>query len=345
MSVARAVGFGRASGESPPAASTPQVTAAAELPMEAEAFLTHLTVERGRSPRTIAAYRRDLLMLCGYLDLRGTGLLQAGSGDLEAYSRWLAERRLAGSSRARMLVSIRGLYRFVATEGIIDTDPALNLATPRRPDALPKALDREQVESILDAVAEAARQGDPVTLRDRALLEFLYGTGARVSETCGLGFGDLDMDASLVRLLGKRDRERMVPLGGAARRALSEYLDRGRPAILAATTRSRSTRDSADAVFLGVRGRRMSRQAVWEVIRRWATRAALDRDVSPHVMRHSCATHLLEGGADIRVVAELLGHASVSTTQIYTRVANDLLFDAYARAHPRARGVPAGPSR
>lgn len=327
---------------SPSEQSTPEVVPASELPIEAEAFLTHLTVERGRSPRTISAYRRDLLVLCGFLDQRGTGSLQAGRDDLHAYSRWLADRGLATSSRARMLVSVRGLYRFLATEEILDSDPAIHLVTPRRPDSLPKALDRDQVESILDAVGEAAGQGEPAVMRDRALLEFLYGTGARVSEACGLGFGDLDMDASLVRLLGKRDKERIVPIGGPAQRALSDYLDQGRPVIVESTSGSRSIRDSADAVFLGVRGRRMSRQAVWEAIRRWATLAGIGRDVSPHVMRHSCATHLLEGGADIRIVAELLGHASVSTTQIYTRVANDLLFDAYARAHPRARRAASG---
>lgn len=321
---------------------TTEVVPASELPIDAEAFLTHLTVERGRSPRTISAYRRDLLVLCGFLGIRGTGLLEADRDDLGAYSNWLAERGLATSSRARMLVPVRGLYRFLATEMILESDRAAHLEAPRRPDSLPKALDRDQVESILDAVGNAAGRGDPVVMRDRALLEFLYGTGARVSEACGLGFGDLDMDASLVRLLGKRDRERIVPIGTPARRALSDYLDQGRPAIVASTSGSKSIRDSADAVFLGVRGRRMSRQAVWEAIRRWATLAAIGREVSPHVMRHSCATHLLEGGADIRIVAELLGHASVSTTQIYTRVANDLLFDAYAQAHPRARRAASG---
>lgn len=321
---------------------TAEMEPAGELPIEAEAFLTHLTVERGRSPRTISAYRHDLLVLCGFLERRGTGCLQADRDDLRAYSSRLADRGLASSTRARMLVSVRGLYRFLATEEILESDPALHLETPRRPDSLPKALDRDQVESILDAVGEAACKGEPAVMRDRALLEFLYGTGARVSEACGLGFGDLDMDASLVRLLGKRDKERIVPIGVPARHALSDYLDQGRPAILESASGSRSVRDSADAVFLGVRGRRMSRQGVWEAIRRWANRCGIPSDVSPHVMRHSCATHLLEGGADIRIVAELLGHASVSTTQIYTRVANDLLFDAYARAHPRAQRAASG---
>lgn len=321
---------------------TDDVTPATELPPEAESFLTHLTVERGRSPRTIAAYRRDLLVLCGFLESSGTDLLAAGRGNLQRYSSWLATRGLAASSRTRMLVSVRGLYRFLATEGVIGADPAVHLETPRRPDSLPKALDRSQVESILDALAEASAQGDPVVLRDRALLEFLYGTGARVSETCGLGFGDLDLDASLVRLLGKRDKERIVPIGAPARRALAEYLDRARPSIIGSTGPARGARDRADAVFLGVRGRRMSRQAVWEVIRSRAALAGVEGDISPHVMRHSCATHLLEGGADIRIVAELLGHVSVSTTQIYTRVANEMLFEAYANAHPRARRASPG---
>ncbi len=314
------------------------VSPARELPIEAEGFLTHLTVERGRSPRTTSAYRRDLLVLCGYLEqCRNRDLLAADREDLAGYSKWLGRSDLANASRTRMLVSVRGLYRFLCTEGTIEADPALHLQTPKRADSLPKALDREDIEAILEAVAEAAGTGDVAAQRDRALLEFLYGTGARVSEACGLGFGDLDLDASLVRLLGKRDKERIVPMGGAARRSIAEYLDGARNEIVASTGGSSGGRDRADAVFLGVRGRRMSRQAVWTSIRTWAQRAGIRGEISPHVMRHSCATHLLEGGADIRIVAELLGHASVSTTQIYTRVANDLLFDAYAQAHPRAR--------
>ncbi|MCO5319221.1 MAG: tyrosine recombinase XerD [Microthrixaceae bacterium] len=317
----------------------------AALPIEFEAFLTHLAVERGRSARTLSAYRRDLARLVAFCSRNGIDPLGATASDLRAYSSWLGFSGLAPSSRTRMLVTVRGVYRFCHTEGFIPDDPGSDLETPRRPDALPKALDRTEVEAILELAATAAEGGDPVALRDRALLEFLYGTGARVSEACGLGFGDIDMEASLVRLLGKRDKERMVPVGRPARRAVAEYLDRGRPAILAATPRARGGRDRADAIFLGVRGNRMSRQAVWEVLRRHSLRAGISSEVSPHVLRHSCATHMLEGGADIRIVAEMLGHASVSTTQIYTRVANDLLFEAYASAHPRAGRSLTGPER
>lgn len=320
-----------------------------DLPVEAESFLTHLAVERGRSPRTITAYRRDLSLLCGFLAGRGTEMVSATPDDLHAYGAELREMGLAAASRTRMLVSVRGCYRFLMTEGILEADPASHLETPRRPDSLPKSLDVASVEAILDTLVTAAQTGDPAVSRDRALLEFLYGTGARVSEACGLGFGDLDLDASLVRLRGKRDKERIVPMGVPAKHAIEQYLDRGRPAIVEAVSSRRGPggahRDRADAVFLGVRGGRLSRQAAWQSIRCWARRAGVSGDISPHVLRHSCATHLLEGGADIRIVAELLGHVSVSTTQIYTRVANDLLFDAYERAHPRANRslVAAGP--
>ncbi|MFV0317624.1 MAG: site-specific tyrosine recombinase XerD [Microthrixaceae bacterium] len=305
-------------------------------------FLTHLSVERGRSPRTISAYSHDLRTFAGFLERRGIGVLSVGSGDVVAYANHLAATDLAASSRTRMLVSVRGLYRYLVAEGECEVDPTARLETPRRPDALPKALSQSEVIRILDALAADCAGGDPVALRNRALVEFLYGTGARVSEACGLRFGDVDLEAALVRVIGKRDKERIVPLGAPARHAMEHYLDRGRPMIIEASSTRGRTRDDADAVFLGVRGRRLSRQAVWEVIRLSASRAAVTAQISPHVMRHSCATHLLEGGADVRVVAELLGHASVSTTQIYTRVANDLLFDAYRSAHPRAAKPNAG---
>ena len=307
-----------------------------EVPLACEEFLTHLTVERGRSPRTISAYDRDLRMFAGFLDGRGTDVLRATADDVVAYAGFLADGPLAVSSRTRMLVSVRGMYRYLVSEGLLEVDPTARLETPRRPDALPKALAQSEVLAILDTLEADSADGDPVAIRDRALLEFLYGTGARVSEACGLGFGDVDLDAALVRVLGKRDKERIVPLGAPARRAMADYLDRGRPAILEGSNAPARRRDDSYAIFLGVRGGRISRQAVWEVIRRRAARAGVTSGISPHVMRHSCATHLLEGGADIRIVAELLGHVSVSTTQIYTRVANDMLFDAYRSAHPRA---------
>ncbi len=324
-----------------PSAAAP--TDPAELPIEAEAYLTHLVVERGRSVRTISAYRGDLRRYCGYLNTVGCSLMEANPTHLQAFVTQLQASGLADSSTTRILVSVRGLYRYLSAEGMLTVDPALEIEMPRRADALPKALSEKDIAALLDAAAQLAATGDAVALRDLALLEFLYGTGARVSEACGLGFGDLDLDAALARVLGKRDKERILPLGRPAVHALQNYLDEGRGRILAAASgpdgARRGGRDDMDAVFLGVRGRRLSRQGAWEVIGRWARVAEVRGPISPHVLRHSCATHLLDHGADIRTVAELLGHASVSTTQIYTRVATDRLFEAYRAAHPRAQRV------
>jgi integrase/recombinase XerD len=303
------------------------------VPIEAEAYLTHLVVERGRSPRTVAAYRSDLVRYSSFLAARGSEVVSAGTPEVEAWSAHLRGSGLAASSVTRMLVSVRGLYRYLAAERIITSDPTEPVELPSQRDSLPKALTVAEIGAVLDTVAEEAGHGDPLALRDSALLEFLYGTGARVSEACGLRFGDLDLDAAVARVLGKRDKERMVPLGRPAVRAIAAWLDDGRPAML----HPRASRDDLDAVFLGARGRRLSRQAAWTAIRRRAAAAGVKGDISPHVMRHSCATHMLEGGADIRTVAELLGHASVSTTQIYTRVATERLFESYRAAHPRAK--------
>ena len=314
------------------------------LPIETEAFLTHLTVERGRSERTVRAYRSDLLRYCGFLSEAGVDPLRATEADVEAWSAQLRSSGLAPSSVTRMLVSLRGMYRHLQGEGIIEVDPAAAIELPGGVDSLPKALPQQDVATMLDTVAGAAAGGGAVDLRDSALLEFLYGTGARVSEACGLGFGDLDLDARLARVLGKRDKERLVPLGRPVVDAMGKWLDTGRPELVG----KRGTRDDADAVFLGARGRRLSRQAAWTTIRRRAAEAGITAEISPHVLRHSCATHMLEGGADIRTVAELLGHASVSTTQVYTRVATDSLFDSYRAAHPRAAAstsVAAGGTR
>ena len=303
-----------------------------DLPIEAEAFLTHLTVEKGRSTHTLSAYRRDLRRYQSFLVARGSGLGTAGPADVEAFVASLRAEGLSAASVTRTLVAVRTMHRFLASEGVLVSDPATDAEAPRRPDSLPKALSEHQVNALLDALA-AAEQDDPVVLRDRALLELLYSTGIRVSEACGLGFGDVDLDAALVRVFGKRSKERIVPLGRPAARAMAEYLDRGRPGLVPVRWASR---DDADAVFLGSRGRRLGRQAAWEVLQRRGREAGLSVHLSPHVLRHSCATHLLDHGADIRTVQELLGHASVSTTQIYTRVATDRLFEAYRAAHPRS---------
>ena len=293
-------------------------------------YLRHLAVERGLARNTLASYRRDLAIYAEWLAYAGfDGPEQVAERDLSAFLRYLgAERepRLATSSIARVLSAVRGLHRFLADEGRTPTDASRELRPPKIPTRLPKAIPIEDVVAIL----EAAGVGDDVmALRDRALLELLYATGARVSEAIGLNVDDL-VDEEVVRLFGKGGKQRIVPVGSYARSALDAYLVRGRPEL--------SRRGSATpALFLGARGRRLSRQAAWEVIRDAAERAGVAASVSPHTLRHSFATHLLAGGADVRVVQELLGHSSVATTQIYTLVTADTLREMYTAAHPRAR--------
>ncbi|PPF19270.1 site-specific tyrosine recombinase XerD [Rathayibacter sp. AY1G1] len=295
----------------------------------AEAYLRQASVERGLSAHTLAAYRRDLELYLGWLEERGTvDLAQLGRVDVGEFSSWLAarpERPLAASSRARILSSVRGLHRFALEEGVVADDVARDVVPPKIPMTLPKAVTVEQMAALLDA----ARGEELADLRDRALLELLYATGARISEAVDLNVDDV-VAAEVVRLTGKGSKQRMVPLGRFAREAVDEYLVRARPEL---SRRGRAT----PALFLGVRGSRLSRQSAWLVIRAVAEKAGLDREISPHTFRHSFATHLLAGGADVRVVQELLGHASVATTQIYTLVTADTLRDVYTSAHPRAR--------
>jgi integrase/recombinase XerD len=307
-------------------------------PIEVESYLTHLAVERGRSPRTLAAYRTDLSRWSSFLDQRGVSFAGAAEGDVADYTARLREAGYAPASMQRMTSAVRGVYRFLVVEGVCALDPTREVELPPKADPLPKALGEEEVGAMLDAVGRASADGDPLMLRDAALIEILYATGARVSEVCGLGFGDLDLEARLVRLFGKRSKERIVPMGVPAVEATARWIEQGRPVLAERAGRStrHADRSDADAVLLGARGHRLSRQAAWEVIRRWAREAGVEGDVSPHVLRHSCATHLLDHGADIRTVAEMLGHASVSTTQIYTRVATARLFESYRSAHPRA---------
>ena len=233
---------------------------------------------------------------------------------------------LGAGSAARTLVAVRGFHRFAVREGLTPVDPAAPVKPPAPAKRLPKALPLSDVEALLEAAGSA---GTALALRDRALLELLYGTGARISEAVGLDVDDLDLDEAVVRLVGKGSKERRVPLGSYAAEACSAYLVRGRPELVAAGR-------GAPAVFLNARGGRLSRQSAWSVLVRAAERAGLASAVSPHTLRHSFATHLLDGGADVRVVQELLGHASVTTTQIYTLVTVDRLREVYATAHPRA---------
>ena len=306
---------------------------------EARGWLDHLEVERGASANTLASYRRDLRRYGEFLARRGVAA--AADATERDVTDFLAELRegvpghppLAASSAARTLVAVRGLHRFLALEGVTARDPAADVSPPTPPARLPKAIPVDDVERLL----AAASLGDtPAALRDRALLELLYGVGARIGEAVALDVDDVqgvDPDAGgtgVVRLLGKGGKERLVPVGRYAREALTAYLVRGRPALAAA---GRGT----PALFLGLRGGRLSRQAAWAVLQQVAARAGMTAHVSPHTMRHSFATHLLDGGADVRVVQELLGHASVTTTQVYTLVSVQRLREVYAGAHPRAR--------
>ena len=303
------------------------------------AYLDHLAVERGLAANTLSSYRRDLTRYAGALAAAGvTGLpdvrevhvtdflagLRAGDEDHPA---------LSASSAGRAVVAVRGLHRFALREGLTPDDPAREVRPPTPARRLPKAITVEQVERLL---AAAGADDTPLAVRDRALLEVLYGTGARISEAVGLAVDDLDRAEGLVRLNGKGGKQRVVPVGSYAARAVEAYLVRGRPGLVA---RGRG----ASALFLNARGGVLSRQSAWTVLRAAAVRAELEVSVSPHTLRHSFATHLLDGGADVRVVQELLGHASVTTTQIYTLVTVDRLREVYAGAHPRARSSP-GPA-
>ncbi|HWI31761.1 MAG TPA: site-specific tyrosine recombinase XerD [Microbacterium sp.] len=292
-----------------------------------DAYLRHITIERGLSDHTVEAYRRDLSGYTDWLRARdiddSTAVTPGLVADFAA-ERASAEPPPAASSLARLQSSVRGLHRFLAREGIDTDDPSGRLKPPKAARRLPKALTIDQVERLL------AAPGDDLTgLRDRALLELLYATGARVSEVVQLDVDDL-AHGDVVRLRGKGSKERIVPVGSYARSAIDAYLTRARPAL--------STRGPASPrLFLGARGAPLSRQSAWLIIRAAAESANLSAQVSPHTMRHSFATHLLQGGADVRVVQELLGHASVATTQIYTHVSVDVLRDVYATSHPRAR--------
>lgn len=291
-------------------------------------FLDHSAVERGLAANTLAAYTADLTKYSGYLATRGVtdfaAVDHALLADFLAFLRSADGGNLGASSTARILVSVRGLHRFLARERGIP-NPAAELPLPKAGLRLPKALALADIERLLAQVAPGERGP-----RDLALLELLYGTGARISEAVGLDIGGVDLAAELVRLKGKGGKERVVPLGRGALTALSAYLVRSRPALV----RLRS--QGSQALFLNARGGRLSRQSAWTILKGAARRANLSATVTPHTLRHSFATHLLENGADIRVVQELLGHSSVATTQIYTEVTVDRLREAYATAHPRA---------
>ncbi len=301
---------------------------------EVDAFLTWMVAERGRSAATVDAYRRDLRRYQAWMDERGIPVGSIAPSDIEAHLDELSGSGLARSSVARASAVVRTFHRFLAAEEESGVDPAARVDPPKRGRGVPKALSEEQVASLLGAVTGE----DPVARRDRAMLELLYGCGLRASELVGLRVGDVDLDRRLLRALGKGSKERVVPIGRLAAEAAAAWLaPGGRDRFVPRRWRSR---DDADAVFLNQRGGRLTRQGVWLVLQRRARLVGLADVVHPHVLRHSCATHMLEHGADLRAVQEMLGHASISTTQTYTKVATERLFDVYRQAHPRAEASP-----
>jgi integrase/recombinase XerD len=297
-------------------------------------YLDHLVVERGLAENTLKSYRRDLRRYVSFLAARGVDDLAAV--DESVVAEFLVHLRegdadhppLAAGSAGRTVVAVRGFHKFAVRDGLSQGDPAAAVRPPAPAKRLPKALPVADIERILEA---ASAPGTALALRDRALLELLYGCGARISEAVGLDVDDLSLESATVLLRGKGSKERLVPFGQMAKGALEAYLVRGRPAL--ATVGSGNA-----AVFLNARGGRLSRQSAWTVLVRAAEAAGVTAEVSPHTLRHSFATHLLDGGADVRVVQELLGHASVTTTQVYTLVTVDSLREVYATAHPRALG-------
>lgn len=299
-------------------------------------YLRHLSIERGLSKNTIAAYRRDLNSYLGYLEKQGVhDASSITESEITGYLTAISESGiLSANSVARMLAGVRGLHRFWLFESITDGDPSSMVKPPKLPKRLPKAITISEIEKLIEASGPDPKKledGEPdlARVRDRAILELLYATGARISELTALNLDDL-VDPTMVRLFGKGSKERIVPVGSYAQSALEVYLVRARPVLV---KKGKGT----PAVFLNQRGGRLSRQSAWQIISDAADAAKIPSEVSPHTLRHSFATHLLEGGADVRVVQELLGHSSVATTQIYTLVTVDALREVYATSHPRAR--------
>jgi integrase/recombinase XerD len=297
-------------------------------------YLDHLVVERGLAANTISSYRRDLRRYSEFLAAAGVrGLGEVGESDVAGFLIALRQGDdvhppLSATSAARAVVAVRGLHRFALLDGLVPDDVAAEVRPPASARRLPKAIPVESIEAL---IAAAGSIEGPRGLRDRALLELLYGTGARISEAVGLAVDDVDPRSAAVRLAGKGGKERVVPVGSYAVRAVEDYLVRARPALAA-----NARQGVRGALFLNSRGGALTRQSAWAILRACAERAGLTEEISPHTLRHSFATHLLDGGADVRVVQELLGHASVTTTQVYTLVTVERLREVYATSHPRA---------
>lgn len=291
-------------------------------------FALHLRAERNRSDHTVRAYVGDLSDLARHLNASGRGLAQADLRDLRS---WLGQTSRAGAARTtlgRRAASTRTFYRWALRRGHVDVDPSLRLAAPKRGRSLPDVLSRTQSDELLAVAAARADDDDPVHVRDVAMLELLYANGIRVGELVGLDLDDVDDDRLLVRVLGKGGKERLVPFGRPAAQALTRWRSRARPRLVSA--------DSGPALFLGRRGRRVDARRVREVVHALMASQRDAPDIGPHGLRHSAATHLLDGGADLRLVQEMLGHSSLATTQLYTHVSIDRLRQSYAQAHPRA---------
>ena len=301
-----------------------------ELDRAAEAYAEHLSRVRRLSPATVRAYAADLRDLSSTVP--GAQLSEI---DLEALREWLwraTQRGDARSTLARRTAAARGFFGWASEEGIIASDPSLRLVAPKRGRTLPKIATMDGVRGMLDGLADRAASGDPIELRDHAMLEVLYGSAVRVSELTGLDRDDADLDRATVRVLGKGSKERVVPFGLPARRAIEAYLTRGRPVLAERAGEGRP----GSALFLGARGARITPRAVYDVVARELGEVLGTAAVGPHALRHSAATHLLDGGADLRAVQEMLGHASLGTTQIYTHVSSERLAATYRLAHPRA---------
>lgn len=298
-------------------------------------FMTYVEFEKGLAANTVAAYRRDLVVWQRYCSLKKLPIDRVDASHVTDYLDRLRSGKpptaapYSPSSVARMLVSLRALYRFLVAEGFVDADPTAKVGSPKRPRSIPKAISVEDVEELLSVPGD-----DVLGRRDRAVLELLYGTGLRISELVALDVDDVDLDGRVVLVrMGKGSKSRRVPLGREATKALAAYVSQARPQLAAKARRA----VSGGALFLNARGGRLSRQGCWKVLKGYARVAGLEDQVSPHTLRHSFATHMLDGGADIRVVQELLGHASLATTQVYTMVSDSRLREVYFAAHPRAK--------
>lgn len=307
------------------------------LSTHVERFLDHISVERGLSGNTIEAYRRDLTRYAEFLRQHGRrNLALAGEPEIAAFIQDLSEseyepgKPYRPSSVARTLAAVRSFHKFLVREGDAPDDPAEGISRPKVPRNLPRPLTVDEVGALVSAPGD---DGKPATLRDRAILETLYGTGLRISELVGLDLSAVDLEEGFLRAFGKGSKERIVPVGHTAAAAIEAWL----PARAAVLARARRDRSDPDALFLNPRGGRLTRQGCWKIVAGYGLRAGLGGRLSPHVLRHSCATHMVDRGADLRVVQELLGHASVSTTQIYTKVTQTRLRAVYDAAHPRAK--------